>query len=106
MGLGGQCWHMALAGVRVRDTALSCSLPQEFYGDYIAVNPHVFSLNLLGCCRVGAQRVVLSVSLINWDHGGLPEGPREGNGPGQGEEHRGAGVQPVVTADPVLSCET
>ncbi|NXY14273.1 VPS45 protein, partial [Atrichornis clamosus] len=24
---------------------------QEFYGDYIAVNPHVFSLNLLGCCR-------------------------------------------------------
>lgn len=25
---------------------------QEFYGDYIAVNPHVFSLNLLGCCQV------------------------------------------------------
>uniref|UniRef100_A0A8C0EIQ6 Vacuolar protein sorting-associated protein 45 n=1 Tax=Bubo bubo TaxID=30461 RepID=A0A8C0EIQ6_BUBBB len=24
---------------------------QEFYGDYIAVNPHVFSLNLLGCCQ-------------------------------------------------------
>ncbi|NXM03811.1 VPS45 protein, partial [Tyrannus savana] len=24
---------------------------QEFYGDYIAVNPHVFSLNILGCCR-------------------------------------------------------
>ncbi|MEE6491343.1 hypothetical protein FKM82_016184 [Ascaphus truei] len=22
---------------------------QEFYGDYIAVNPHVFSLNILGC---------------------------------------------------------
>lgn len=24
---------------------------QEFYGDYIAVNPHVFSLNILGCCQ-------------------------------------------------------
>lgn len=60
VGLGGQSWHVALAGVRVRDTALSCSLPQEFYGDYIAVNPHVFSLNLLGCCRVGAQPVLLS----------------------------------------------
>ncbi|NXP73326.1 VPS45 protein, partial [Ramphastos sulfuratus] len=24
---------------------------QEFYGDYIAVNPHLFSLNLLGCCQ-------------------------------------------------------
>ncbi|XP_005107406.1 vacuolar protein sorting-associated protein 45 [Aplysia californica] len=24
---------------------------QEFYGDYIAVNPHLFSLNLVGCCQ-------------------------------------------------------
>ncbi|XP_074245788.1 vacuolar protein sorting-associated protein 45 isoform X3 [Saimiri boliviensis] len=24
---------------------------QEFYGDYIAVNPHLFSLNILGCCQ-------------------------------------------------------
>ncbi|XP_030042824.1 vacuolar protein sorting-associated protein 45 isoform X1 [Microcaecilia unicolor] len=24
---------------------------QEFYGDYIAVNPHVFSLNILGCSQ-------------------------------------------------------
>ncbi|XP_059149023.1 vacuolar protein sorting-associated protein 45-like [Physella acuta] len=24
---------------------------QEFYGDYIAVNPHLFSLNLTGCCQ-------------------------------------------------------
>ncbi|XP_078527514.1 vacuolar protein sorting-associated protein 45 [Lissotriton helveticus] len=24
---------------------------QEFYGDYIAVSPHVFSLNILGCCQ-------------------------------------------------------
>ncbi|XP_069040947.1 vacuolar protein sorting-associated protein 45 [Lepisosteus oculatus] len=24
---------------------------QEFYGDFIAVNPHLFSLNLLGCAR-------------------------------------------------------
>ncbi|XP_054856227.1 vacuolar protein sorting-associated protein 45 [Eublepharis macularius] len=24
---------------------------QEFYGDFIAVNPHVFSLNILGCCQ-------------------------------------------------------
>ncbi|KAG9480801.1 vacuolar protein sorting-associated protein 45 [Eleutherodactylus coqui] len=24
---------------------------QEFYGDYIAVNPHVFSLNLIGCSQ-------------------------------------------------------
>uniref|UniRef100_U3F5M0 Vacuolar protein sorting-associated protein 45 n=1 Tax=Micrurus fulvius TaxID=8637 RepID=U3F5M0_MICFL len=24
---------------------------QEFYGDYIAVNPHVFSLNLPACCQ-------------------------------------------------------
>ncbi|NXE69343.1 VPS45 protein, partial [Calcarius ornatus] len=38
-------------GSLVRDTELSCSPLQEFYGDYIAVNPHVFSLNLLGCCR-------------------------------------------------------
>ena len=26
---------------------------QEFYGDYIAVNPHLFSLNIVGCCQVG-----------------------------------------------------
>lgn len=25
---------------------------QEFYGDYIAVNPHVFSLNIVGCSQV------------------------------------------------------
>lgn len=25
---------------------------QEFYGDYIAVNPHLFSLNIVGCCQV------------------------------------------------------
>lgn len=61
LGLGGQCWHLALAGVRVTDTGLSCSPPQEFYGDYIAVNPHVFSLNLLGCCRVGIWRGVLAL---------------------------------------------
>ncbi|KAK7496933.1 hypothetical protein BaRGS_00011913 [Batillaria attramentaria] len=24
---------------------------QEFYGDYIAVNPHLFSLNIVGCCQ-------------------------------------------------------
>ncbi|GAB1606588.1 vacuolar protein sorting-associated protein 45-like [Argonauta hians] len=24
---------------------------QEFYGDYIAVNPHLFSLNVTGCCQ-------------------------------------------------------
>uniref|UniRef100_A0A0L8HJX6 Vacuolar protein sorting-associated protein 45 n=1 Tax=Octopus bimaculoides TaxID=37653 RepID=A0A0L8HJX6_OCTBM len=23
----------------------------EFYGDYIAVNPHLFSLNIVGCCQ-------------------------------------------------------
>ena len=25
---------------------------QEFYGDYIAVNPHLFSLNIVGCSQV------------------------------------------------------
>lgn len=25
---------------------------QEFYGDYVAVNPHVFSLNIVGCSQV------------------------------------------------------
>ena len=34
----------------------SCSLSvvslQEFYGDFIAVNPHLFSLNLHGVARV------------------------------------------------------
>ncbi|XP_077988672.1 vacuolar protein sorting-associated protein 45-like [Glandiceps talaboti] len=24
---------------------------QEFYGDYVAVSPHVFSFNLVGCCQ-------------------------------------------------------
>lgn len=24
---------------------------QEFFGDYIAVNPHLFSLNIIGCCQ-------------------------------------------------------
>ncbi|EOA92932.1 Vacuolar protein sorting-associated protein 45 [Anas platyrhynchos] len=33
---------------------------QEFYGDYIAVNPHVFSLNLLGCCQVWKKPLLLS----------------------------------------------
>lgn len=30
---------------------------QEFYGDYIAVNPHLFSLNILGCCQVWKERI-------------------------------------------------
>lgn len=30
---------------------------QEFYGDYIAVNPHLFSLNILGCCQVWKARI-------------------------------------------------
>ncbi|XP_075049463.1 vacuolar protein sorting-associated protein 45 [Mixophyes fleayi] len=34
---------------------------QEFYGDYIAVNPHVFSLNIVGCYQGR-----------NWDHVQLP----------------------------------
>ena len=25
---------------------------QEFYGDYIAVNPHLFSLNIVACTQV------------------------------------------------------
>ncbi|XP_065194664.1 vacuolar protein sorting-associated protein 45-like [Sycon ciliatum] len=29
---------------------------QEFFGDYFAINPHVFSFNVNGCCRAG-----------NWD---------------------------------------
>ncbi|XP_043540046.1 vacuolar protein sorting-associated protein 45 [Chiloscyllium plagiosum] len=28
---------------------------QEFYGDFIAVSPHVFSLNLTGCAQVRRQ---------------------------------------------------
>uniref|UniRef100_A0A8V8TNG0 Vacuolar protein sorting-associated protein 45 n=1 Tax=Homo sapiens TaxID=9606 RepID=A0A8V8TNG0_HUMAN len=28
---------------------------QEFYGDYIAVNPHLFSLNILGCCQLSSE---------------------------------------------------
>uniref|UniRef100_A0A6I8NEC7 Vacuolar protein sorting 45 homolog n=1 Tax=Ornithorhynchus anatinus TaxID=9258 RepID=A0A6I8NEC7_ORNAN len=28
---------------------------QEFYGDYVAVNPHLFSLNILGCFQVGRR---------------------------------------------------
>lgn len=28
---------------------------QEFYGDFIAVNPHVFSLNLSGVARVSQK---------------------------------------------------
>lgn len=28
---------------------------QEFYGDFIAVNPHLFSLNLQGVSRVGVM---------------------------------------------------
>ena len=25
---------------------------QEFYGDYIAMSPHIFSINNVGCCQV------------------------------------------------------
>jgi len=25
---------------------------QEFYGDFIAVSPHLMSLNVVGCCEV------------------------------------------------------
>ena len=28
---------------------------QEYYGDYIAVSPHLFSLNLAGCCQVSSR---------------------------------------------------
>jgi vacuolar protein sorting-associated protein 45 len=27
---------------------------QEFYGDYVAVNPHLFSFNIPSCCQAGA----------------------------------------------------
>ena len=28
---------------------------QEFYGDYIAVSPHLFSLNIVGCKSVSVE---------------------------------------------------
>lgn len=34
---------------------------QEFFGDYIAVNPHLFTLNIPGCCHG-----------LNWSPGSLP----------------------------------
>ncbi|XP_062589916.1 vacuolar protein sorting-associated protein 45-like, partial [Saccostrea cucullata] len=33
---------------------------QEFFGDYIAVNPHLFTLNIPGCCQA-----------LNWSPGSL-----------------------------------
>uniref|UniRef100_A0A4W2EUZ5 Vacuolar protein sorting-associated protein 45 n=1 Tax=Bos indicus x Bos taurus TaxID=30522 RepID=A0A4W2EUZ5_BOBOX len=38
---------------------------QEFYGDYIAVNPHLFSLNILGCCQWTYQAMVHELLGIN-----------------------------------------
>lgn len=34
---------------------LSTKLLQEFFGDYIAVNPHLFALNIPGCCHVSTS---------------------------------------------------
>lgn len=40
---------------------------QEFYGDYIAVNPHLFSLNILGCCQVWKERIFFLSLFIRWE---------------------------------------
>ncbi|CAH1796939.1 unnamed protein product [Owenia fusiformis] len=43
---------------------------QEFYGDYIAVSPHLFSLNIFGCCQgrtwqsTALQRSVQGLSAV------------------------------------------
>ena len=39
---------------------------QEFYGDYIAVNPHLFSLNMIGCCQVSTNLIFLSNANQCW----------------------------------------
>ena len=40
---------------------------QEFYGDYVAVNPHLFSLNIVGCCQVSFT-FFFGESLRLWKH--------------------------------------
>ena len=38
---------------------------QEYYGDYIAISPHLFSLNIVGCKAVGESADMILVVIIS-----------------------------------------
>ena len=37
---------------------------QEFYADYIPISPHVFSINIVGCCQVRKAGVKLDLKIL------------------------------------------
>ena len=36
---------------------------QEFYGDFIAVSPHLMSLNVVGCCEVSKLLIIAMITI-------------------------------------------
>ena len=38
---------------------------QEYFGDYIAVNPHLFTLNIPGCCHVSTS-LIWFIQIAEW----------------------------------------
>ena len=49
--------------IQAHVTAIFLSLLQEFYSDFYAVSPHVFSLNIPNCLRVSSDLLSLCVLL-------------------------------------------